>query len=183
MIIGDAFSKLFEGLTVDITTDAGIVNRAVQYHYGDHKELIKWISLRNQGNQPKYPIVWYVIAPFVEHNGWYEANSRLVILTDTRLEWLNTTRNVKKYNGIINPVWKAVEKLLKQSPYIEILGNTNDKFNQKDEPNYGVSIDDVRLSQNDFSSTKKVGEKGISLDLVDGRVISFTFRIKANCIN
>jgi len=46
MIVGDAFKRLFTGLTVDITTDAGTVNRAVQCHYGDHKELVKWITLR-----------------------------------------------------------------------------------------------------------------------------------------
>ncbi len=183
MIVGEAFKRLFTGLKVDIVTDSGIVNRDVQFHYGDHKELIKWIMLRNKGNQQKYPLIWYIISPYTEHNDWFETNSKLVFLTNTQLDWLNTTRSIKSYDGIIQPVWKAAEKLIKESPYIEVFGKPADKFQHKDEPNYGVDIDDVRLGQNDFSSLKNVGKKSISLDLVDGRVTSFSFRIKANCIN
>lgn len=183
MIIGDAFQRLFAGLKVDIVTDSGTIERDVQCHYGDHKELVKWISLKNKGNQPKYPLIWYVVAPYTEHNGFYESKSKLIIVTDTKLEWLNTTRNVKTYTNIINPVWEAAKGLILSNKNIDVYGKPSLKFEIKDEPNYGVEIDDIRLSQNDFSSLKNVGQKAISLDLVDGRVINFTFRIKADCIN
>lgn len=183
MIVGEAFKRLFSGLTVDIITDSGTITRPVQFHYGDHKELIKWVSLRNQGKQDKYPLIWYVISKHTENQGWIKVTSRMIVLTLTESGYLNTTRSVKSYDGIIDPVWKAAEKLIRQNPYIEVFGKTSEKFEYKDEPNFGVDTDDVRLSQNDFSTNKAVGRKSINTDLVDGRVVTFAFRIKANCIN
>ena len=46
------------------TLDIAGVNRDVQFHYGDQKELLLWI--KNRGNYPKYPLIWYVLNKYTE---------------------------------------------------------------------------------------------------------------------
>lgn len=183
MIVGDALKSILDGVLIDVIGDNNtVIQRALNFHYGDQKELNKWITLKNSSKLPKYPLTWYVIAPYTESNGWIDVESKLIILTNTQPEWLNTQRKVKTYTNIIEPTWVKVKELLTSNPYIEVLGNKPDKFLIKDEPNFGIDTNDIRLSQNDFTSTKKVGEKGITLDVVDGRIIRFRMRIKADCL-
>lgn len=179
MIIGEALKRLFAGMT--ITVDAKPYN--INFHYGDHKELIKWIQEKDKlGNVNKYPLVWYVIAPFEEFNGQVEVQSRLIIMMSTELFYDNNQRAVKTYDTFIEPVWQMIRKKLVQHPHINVWGENFNQFKIKDEPNYGVDITDIRLSQNDFTRKKQDGEQGISLDIVDGRVISLHMRLKPQCI-
>ena len=69
MIIGAALKRLFEGATADVSVldkNGDISTEAVdiQFHYGDHSELIKW-AVDKKGDV-KYPLVWYVVAPYTE---------------------------------------------------------------------------------------------------------------------
>lgn len=176
MIIATALGKLFEGQTVDVINQ-GVpeANRSVYFHYGDQKELLLWIKLR--GNKGKYPLIWYVLNNYTEHNGWYETDAKLIVMQLTKGDPLNTWRQSNSYLGIINPVTELVKNELK-NPYIEIVSpSLDERFTFKDEPNYGVDT-----SESDFNSTKENGTKSIVTDIVDARTIRFRLRIKAECI-
>lgn len=182
MNIGEAFSRVFDGLTVDLTVDGEAVNDwPVKYHYGDQKELVKWIL--DKGNESKYPLIWYVIAPYQELHGVYYTESSLIILQNTLVDWFNDERFVKSYTEIIEPVWQVVKDRIETNRYIHVEGQTlRDKYDLKDEPNYGVPTDDVRLRQNDFTTKSTKGDESILPDYVDAKIIKFNFRITPDCI-
>lgn len=178
MIIGEALGRLFKDLSIDFKIDGDTVNKSVKYHYGDHKELVKWIADKKGS---KYPLIWYVIAPYKEEpNDKKNVTSRIIIFQQTNADWFNTKRSVKSYDDIIEPTWKAVKNLLEKSRFIDIIGDSNNMYEIKDEPNYGVNTNDIRLSQNDFSNKTSKGSESVSLDVVDGRIITLNFRIETN---
>ena len=183
MIIGEALGRLINGTTIDLNIEGDCVNREIQYHYGDHKELIKWITDRDKGRMRKYPLIWYVTAPYTElPNGYKEVKTNIIILQSTEIHWLNTKRSVKSYDQIIEPVWAKFKKMLERSQYIDVIGARPSKYRIKDEPSYGVNADGIRLGQNDFTSKKSKGDESVALDVVDGRLIELNLRININCI-
>lgn len=174
MIIATAFKSLFEGLTVNVSNEGTPVERGVNFHYGDQKELNLWVKLR--GNLEKYPLIWYVLSPYTELNGWYETSAKLLVMQKTKSPPLNTWRRDNSYIGIIDPVWTAAKDLIEQNQYIETPSvNLKDRFRIKDEPNFGIngSFDSGEVPS---------GEQSVTTDIVDARVIRFNLRIKANCI-
>lgn len=179
MIIATALGNLFDGMTIKYN-DVDVV---VNYHYGDQKELNAWIKNMTSANARKYPLVWYVLNDFTELNGWYETDARVIVFQNTQSEWFNPKRQEESYTKIIQPVTKEIEKRLTQSGYVEI--NSRDlktRFIKKDEPNYGVDTNDENVKSSDFKGVKSYGTKGISTDIVDGRIIRFPLRIKAECL-
>jgi hypothetical protein len=176
MIIATALGTLFNGQTVNVI-DQGtpIANKSVNFHYGDQKELLLWIKLR--GNKGKYPLIWYVLNNYTEHEGWYETDAKIVVMQLTKGDPLNTWRQSNSYLGIIDPVTELVKEKLKNQ-FVQIVSqDLETRFTFKDEPNYGVDT-----SESDFNSTKENGTKSIVTDIVDARTIRFRLRIKAKCI-
>lgn len=176
MIIATALKALIDGQTVNVMNQgAPESNRGVHFHYGDQKELLLWIKLR--GNKGKYPLVWYVLNDYTEHDGWYSTDAKIVVMQLTKGDPLNTWRQENSYLGIIDPVTELVkERLMNQ--FVQIVSqDLSERFTFKDEPNYGVST-----SEGDFSTTKEAGTKSIVTDIVDARIIRFRLSIKAKCI-
>lgn len=173
MIVGEALKRVFAGKTVKING----TDRAIQFHYGNQLELIKWVKSKAGA---KYPLVWYVIAPVIsESNVGKEVKSQLILLTDTKLEWLNTTKVVKTYDVVIEPLYGNVTELLLLNPYIQVQGDRSEKFPYIDEPSFGIETKNIRLGQSDFAPTNT---KSITLDVVDARLINLHILIKTNCI-
>jgi hypothetical protein len=180
VIIGEALKRLINGVEVDLTIGGNTFCKTINFHYGDHKELVKWIADKKRN---KYPLVWYVINPYHdEPDGYKNVKSRLIIFQSTEVEWFNSKRSVKSYDEVIEPVWQKVKSLLQTSSAITVLGDLTTKYRIKDEPSYGVSTDGIRLGQSDFTSKTKNGTQSITLDTVDGRIIEINLRIKTNCI-
>lgn len=183
MIIGEAFRRLFKGLSYEMKHGG---KEAVQFHYGDHKELIKWLALSDKEQLPKYPLLWYVVSPYTEDSNDYKiTKSRFIILHTfrDRKEQLNNLISKYTYDDVIEPVWKEVKKILNSNPKaLQILGQQNSRYIIKDEPNYGVKADGIRTSQSDFTTKTTQGDESIAIDIVDGRIIELEFRIKTNCI-
>lgn len=190
MIIGEALLRLFTGATVNLTVSGNeLLDYPIQFHYGDEKELVRWTKVKDASGSPKYPLLWYVTAPYEEEQGTSikVAKSKFVILHgfkewEKQYNWMNDVRSFKSYDQVIEPVWIKCKKILAASPYIQIQGSRHDKYLIKDEGNFGVKNDGVRTSQSSFSTTNKKGEKSISLDIVDGRIIEFKIRINTKCI-
>lgn len=172
MIIGSALGRVFNDLEVDLTVNGSNVIRPIQYHYGNQKELNKWIINRNNGNLMKYPLIWYIVNPFYEDGDYKVCKTKLLILQSTEVDWFNDTRSVKSYDEIIEPTWQKVKKALTDNLYIDIIGKTFDKYLIKDEPMFA---DNLRNGSTDNSES-------IALDIVDGRIIDLEIRIKTNCI-
>ena len=180
MIIGEALKRLINGTEIELSVSGNTVCKTINFHYGDHKELTKWIADKKSN---KYPLVWWVINPyFDEPDGFKNVTSRLLIFQSTEVEWFNSKRVVKSYDEVIEPVWQKVKGILAKSQYVQVLGNIPTKYKIKDEPSYGVNTDGIRLGQTDFTNKNKKGTQSITLDVVDGRIIELNLRIKTNCI-
>lgn len=180
MIIGEALKRLINGTEIELTSGGNTVCKTINFHYGDQKELVKWIDDKKTN---KYPLVWYVVSPFYdEPDGTKSVKSSILILQSTEVHWFNSKRTIKSYDEVIEPVWQKVKKLIERCPYIQVMGNLPQKYRIKDEPSWGVETDGIRLSQSDFTSKSSKGNKSITLDVVDGRIIELNFRIKTNCI-
>lgn len=167
MIIATALKKVFTGFTLDIDG----VNRDVQFHYGDQKELLLWV--KNRGNYPKYPLIWYVLNRYTEHNGRFKTDARIVLMALTRATEMNTWRAENTYLNILQPLFDKVENTLLTHPYITIYGNLPTKFEQKDEPKYGIP----RNNDETIGSSSS-----ISQDFVDAKIITFNLEIQPYCI-
>jgi hypothetical protein len=180
MIIGEALKRLINGTEIDLVIGGNTVTKTINFHYGDHKELVKWIADKKTS---KYPLVWWVISSyFDEPSGFKNVTSKLIIFQSTEVEWFNSKRVVKSYDEVIEPVWQKVKRLIELNPFVQVMGNLPTKYTIKDEPSYGVNTDNIRLGQNDFTNRSQKGTQSISLDVVDGRVIELNLRIKTNCI-
>lgn len=179
MIIASALGKLFNGMTVSYESN----ERAVQYHWGDQKELNKWIADRNAGGLFKYPLIWYILNDFCELNGWYETEATLVLFQSTQAEWFNPKREEESYTKLIAPLTKEVKKRLKQSLFVNVMGQYKTQFKEKDEPNYGVDTSDEKTrTSSDFNTLKEFNSASVTTDRTDARIIKFKLRIKAECI-
>lgn len=177
MIIASALKRLFDGVEIDLIIDNEPIKRGLQFHYGDHKELTKWIAGRTK--KQKYPLLWYVVEPyFDEPNELKRVKTQFIIFQSTKTEWYNTDRSIKSYDAIIEPTWQVVKKTLEQNPFINVIGKLTTKYKIKDEPSYGVNAS----SNTDFTNKQKKGDQSITLDIVDGRIIELELRIKTNCI-
>lgn len=180
MIIGEALKRLINGTEIELNIGKQTVKKLIKFHYGDQKELSKWIADRKYD---KYPLVWYVVNPFYEEqSGHKNVTSSLMIFQSTEVDWFNSKRTIKSYDEVIEPVWQKVKSLIQKNPYIEVMGDLNRKFKIKDEPSFGVDTEGVRLGQSDFTSKGKKGTQSVTIDVVDGRIIEMNFRIKTNCI-
>lgn len=180
MIIGEALKRLINGTEIELTNGGNTVSKKINFHYGDQKELIKWIADKKSN---KYPLVWYVVNPYYDEPTDYKnVTSSLIILQGTEVSWFNSKRTIKSYDEVIEPVWQKVKSILQKNQFIEVLGDLNKKYRIKDEPSFGVNTDGIRLGQSDFTNSSKKGTQSIALDVVDGRIIELNLRIKTNCI-
>lgn len=176
MIIAGALGVVFQGIVQPYQGKDYEAN----YHYGDQLELVKWVI--GKGEATKYPLIWYVLSPFTESNGWYVTTGRIILLQNTIETWFNNKRRAETYKLILDPLSKKVIDRLKQNPYIQIQGDISSKFRMKDQPLHGIGDDS--FSRKDFGQTGS-GEanESVAPDFVDTRIIEFDFRIKADCIN
>lgn len=180
MIIGEALKRLIDGNEIELTIGGNTVCKTINFHYGDQKELVKWIDDKKSN---KYPLVWYVVSPFYdEPSGHKNVKSSLLIFQSTEVHWFNSKRTVKSYDEVIEPVWQKVKTLIERSSYVQVMGDLPTKYRIKDEPSWGVETDGIRLSQTDFTNKSKKGTQSVTLDVVDGRIIELNLRIKTNCI-
>lgn len=177
MIIGEALKSIFSGLSLTIE------NRVhdVQFHYGDQKELQQWILHRNRSKLQKYPLIWYVTNSYDQiTNDKFKVESQLILFQLTKREYLNTQRSKLTYLNSLNPLYDLVNKTLSRSPYVSLMNNGK-PIKPKDEPNYGVEINDPLSTSNDFAKKTAKGEKSITLDVVDAKVLLLNMVIKPNC--
>lgn len=180
MEIGSLLSKVFENTTIDLNVGNEIINRSIQFHYGDSKELAKWIF--EHKNTLKYPLIWYVVVPVDDEGDTKVVTTQLIIFQSTQIGWLNDTRSIKSYDAIISPVYELMKKKLLRHRNISVLNEPNKQFTYKDEPNYGVATEGLRTSQTDFISKETKGDESITIDVVDARIVEIKLRINTNCI-
>ena len=172
MIIASALRKVFEGMTLEVTDDNGVTEqREVQFHYGDQKELLLWI--KNRGNMEKYPLIWYVLNRYNEINGKFTTDARIVLMQVTKIDKMNVWRSENTYLNVLQPLSNEVQKIIGKHKFISVIGNPYDRFNQRDEPKYG-------LPRNNDESTG--ANKSIATDFVDAKILTFKMEIQPYCI-
>lgn len=184
MIVAGILAKVFKDMTLTYDEYSSTlkshktVTKPVQFHWGDSKELSKWIRGRN--GKEKYPLIWYIIEN-VDNSNAETLNVKccLVLFTSTKSEYYNNTRALINYTNILEPLTQVIYRLLDSNNYIAMLYSSPDKiFTTFDIPNYGVDYDDL-----DFKSKRPKGTLGISIDIVDARRIDCQMQIDKSIIN
>lgn len=170
MIIGRAIGRLMVGQTISV--DGSDVD--LQYNYGNQDALDKFIAQSNKAKARKYPLVFYVINPVKDLNGWKYCNTDIIIMMNTKEEFLYKERTDKTYIKYIEPAYQKIRTLLSNNPYFQTLEpRKEDKFSYTDVPNFGITQSKVADSKS---------SKSVVTDYVDARIIKINFRIKTNCI-
>lgn len=181
MIIAGVLEQIFKGLTLTYNEYSSTlksykeVTKPVQYHWGDSKELSKWLRARN-GKQ-KFPLIWYVLEQVDNaYEDTVKAKCRILIMTSTRTEYYNNTRALINYRNIIEPLTTIVFRLLDTSNSVSMIYTNYEAFyTTLDFPNYGVDYDKF-----DFKSNLPKGTNSIAVDIVDARQIEFQARFNKN---
>jgi hypothetical protein len=183
MIIANIFSNLFKDLTLtyrDFRSDlvsSTVVTKDVHFHFGDSKELAKWI--RGRSGKEKYPLIWYQINEVKNNNGdFIENDCTLIFFTSTKQDYYNNTRSLINYTNILEPLSSKVFDLIDSNGYIQtIFNDPNALYKSFDVPNYGVDEDGLDMTRNE-----KKGTKGITIDILDARRIEFQARFNKKCL-
>lgn len=178
MIIGMALKKVFEGKTIKVGAD----DVSVQFHFGDQKEFNSWIANKMLSKAQKYPLIWYVInAPEPQNNGKLRVESQLILFQGTNSQIFNDKRYETTYLNYLEPLYELVNETLKRQPYVTLLTN-NKPIPYKDEPNFGVDTNNPNNNDNDFTKSSSKGTKGITIDVVDAKILRLKMEIAPKCI-
>lgn len=170
MIIGRAICRLFDGMTISV--DGSDVE--VKNNFGNQDALDKFIALSDKKQVSKYPLVFYGISEvYKEWNGWKYSDAKIYIMMNTKEELLYKDRSDKVYAKYIEPIYQEVRNILSINPYVQVLGDLQEKFTYEDRPNFGIVKGNVGGDKS---------KKSVATDYVDARIINIDFRIKTNCI-
>lgn len=96
------------------------------YHYGNQYELKEVFSSKHYN--AKYPFVWLVM-PFTGNptesldKKQVTLNIRLLLVTGSKLEWLNDKRNIETFGKVLNPLYDKIVKEFTQNLQIQIINN------------------------------------------------------------
>jgi hypothetical protein len=184
MIASSIFRKIFEGMEItydDYSSDLQTkteVTKLVQFHFGDNKELARWIQGRN-GKQ-KYPLIWYIIDN-MEHSMTETMTGHIcfVLFTATKTEYYNDTRSLINYTNILNKLTDQIMQEVENNNVVQLVySNFEDVYKTFDIPNYGVDLDRF-----DFTSNLPKQTKAVTVDIVDARRLEFKARINKSNIN
>ena len=134
-----AFGKVLSGLTVTYPYNENNNNTTSTVSLRIHKkELNAFIAAKQQNNEEPVPLIWYVRDTYTEHNGWSDVRARFILFMSTEPFWFNDTRTDETYTKVLEPLFIKFKERLLSNPYIQVLGDTNKKFDALDEPNFGV---------------------------------------------
>jgi hypothetical protein len=177
MKVASILNELFKDMTLTFKEYSGTlktyktVTKSVQFHWGDNKELAKWITGR--GAKQKYPLIWYVIEPVDNSNGnTFISHCSLYLFTSTKNEYYNNTRALINYYNIIDPLEEKVMRAIEENNVITPMYDSYEKFYTSfDIPNFGLDMDKF-----DFSSNLPKGTMTVTLDILDARKLEFQAR-------
>lgn len=172
MIIGRAFCKVIDGLTISVDGSDVVVKTDM----GNQDALDKFIALGDKVvGFKKYPLIFYVTKPVSEdRNGWQTVNTDVIIMKNTDKDLLYKDRSDKTYATYIDPIYQKLKYTLTVNPYIQVIADTlSKKFTYTDVPNFGITKSEVG---------SKKSSKSVVTDYVDARIINLKFRIKTKCI-
>lgn len=169
MIIGRALGKILEGETFNINGNT----ETLKYNYGNQDALDKFIAQSNKSGAKKYPLLFYVVNPVKEFDGYKYCNTDLIIMMNTKEQLLYKERTDKVYIPYIEPIYQRVVSVLSKNVFFQLLDEKENKFSYTDVPNFGITRGDVGSGKS---------KQSVVTDYVDARIIKINFRIKTNCI-
>lgn len=159
--------------------------QTVSYSWGDQQELSQWIVAKDKeisgmrafgdANTAKYPLIWLVtpIDGELRHNENLFRNTRFIICSNTKAEWLNATREVKTMPMLTDLA----------NAFIRILGrNKNASIIRKE------AVPAVKFTKvyNYPVARIRDGEEKVkaseSLDNWDAISLTFDLKINTNCL-
>lgn len=178
MIIGMALKEVFKGKTIKVGAD----DVSVQFHFGDQKEFNNWIAQKMLSRSQKYPLIWYVInEPEPQGDGKLRVNTQLILFQGTNSQIFNDKRYETTYLNYLEPLYELVNYTLSRHKYVSLLHNGL-PIPYLDEPNFGVDSSQPNRADNDFTKKTPKGEKGITIDIVDAKILRLNMEITPKCI-
>jgi len=144
----------------------------VKFHFGDQKELNKWIQIYDKNNLKKYPLIWFVLEdgePIKKIGERFKTNITLILFQLNDSGELNNKRIERTYLPILKPLQKFIYNSLVSNGFnfTDWRGETVGEFI----PNYGVKLDSNGVNS-DFRSTDKKGVESITTDIVDAIIFT-----------
>lgn len=167
IVVEERFIDLFSRLP-EITSN-GITYPKPIYHFGDGKELNRFIAERQKNNQLTYPLIYQTSYREVQR---YKENLvdlnpvEMFIAYQTQTELFNTERWATSYRNILVPTFNNIFTALRKSGIIQETewDITVEKF-----PNYGNP-------EIDGTQTK-------TIDVIDALRFTLNCTMNSNCIN
>lgn len=173
MNVGASLKRLFDNKPFEYTQGSKTTKTKMRFHYGDQFELNKWIVANKSG---KYPLIYYVLGSTkTDIEGLVKTNARLVLMVTQKYEVLNDTRQVNSYETILNKLLQEIKDTFSENLYITIYGDKPTKYKEEDEPLFGLGAQGLQ-------KIKEAPTQGVSIDIVDAKILDFEIEINTNCI-
>lgn len=175
MIIGRALGKLFDGMTITVGSD--IIT--IQNNYGNQDALNKFINESDDKLAESFPLLFYVINSTRTLGNFKYCNTNLIIMKDTDESLLYKERTDSVYIKYIDPIYEAVTKLMRQSPFVTDLSEKIDRYSFTDVPNYGIINEETTKTIKPVSVVQN--QSAVSY-YVDARIIKLRLKINTGCL-
>lgn len=151
---------------------------AVSYSWGDQQELTSWILAKDDEiagmrafgnlNVAKYPLIWMVtpIDGLLQHDENLFENVTFIICSNTKAEWLNSTREAETMPMLTDMANLFLEVLTKDKNASIIRWDGHIKVKFRKVYNYSVSK----------------GKESETIDIWDAISLTFDLKINTNCL-
>ena len=170
MIVGNAICSILDGMTIEVNNET----IAIHNNLGNQDALDKFIAARDNVSAEKFPLIFYVIAPVKEFNGWKYCTTDLIIMVSTKEPSTYKDRTDETYIPYIEPIYQKIRTTLTKHSFFQNMERSqNERFSYTDVPNFGIS-------KNNMGEGKS--KESVVTEYVDARIIKMNFRIKTNCI-
>lgn len=163
IVVEERLAELFMQLPSMSVTDEKPEGFKPVYHFGDGKELNKFIT---ESQHKVYPLIYqtsYDETQFAKQ-GYVRTNLELVLAVQTNAELYNTERWATTYRNILVPLFNNIDTAFKQSGIIR----SEYEYRVRKRPNY---------SETDSK------EKNAFVDIIDALVVNLQVEITSACIN
>ena len=146
--------SIYNRLSEIIATIPPIVDNAnnydVNFMYGSHEDLLRYLKLERQSNRTIYPLIWLEtpieLKNSLGNKGYIEAN--FIIANLANQDMVNTDRVIFNFEKFINPITVDLFKALKTSGTTKYSDeSTMDYFNYLPEEKGASDIWDVKQIQ------------------------------------
>lgn len=165
MIIGKALGDVLEGFAITVNGNS----IPVKNNYGKQDALDKFIAESDRKKVSKFPLVFYVTNTVTDLGSRLQCDTNIVIMTNTKTDWLSKKRTSETFDKIIDPIYNALLKKIQYSDKLLLRGNRDTRLTYDDIANYGIVDGNIGQEKSD---------KSVATDFIDARVVKVKIEYK-----